>query len=159
MAILIFLRELSFRVNKVLDSKLEPILGFLYTLHSKSNNAALRKETVYTLRTISKYSSDIKMLYYILMMPDQMFTKFKEPNAYCLNFILQKQNLNITVLEDELVEKLVKVAGELFSDANKVVNDLGEEIIVNLFKRYMDRRKADNFLKMVKILLNKKRAE
>jgi len=159
MSILVFIRELSFRLNKVLDSKLEPLLGALYNLHWKTNNEALRKETVYTLRTLAKYSSDIKFLYYITLMPEQMFTKFKLCNAYCMNFILQKENLNILVLEEDLLIALIKLSSELFADAHKVINDLGEEIVVNLFKRFMERKKADSYLKLIKIHINKKRAE
>ena len=159
MAVMVFIRELSFKLNKVLDSKLERLLSALYNLHGESKSEFLKKEAVYTLRTLSKYSSDVKLLYYILMMPEQMFTKYKLPNAYCLNFILQKEHLNVTVFEEELLEVLVKTASELFADAHQTLNDLGEEIVVNLFKRFMDRKKADVFLKMVRVNVSKKRSD
>lgn len=159
MSVLVFIRELSFRVKKVLDNKLEDILSAVFSLLTNTKNESLRKESIYTLRTVAKYSSDVRMLYFILMMPLQMFTKYKIPNSYCINFIMQKEHLNICVLEEELLEMLVKVSSELFADAHQVVNDLGEEIVVNIFKRFMDRKKADVYLKMVKVHVSKKRAE
>lgn len=159
MAILVFIRELSFRLTKVLDQQLEVILSAIYALMTNTKNASLKKEAVYTLRTLSKYSSDIKMLYFITLMPEQMFTKFKLANTYCISFILQKENLNILVFEESLLISLIKIAAELFADAHQTINDLGEGIVVDLFKRFMERKKADVFLKMLRAHVSPKRAD
>lgn len=159
MTSLVFIRELSYHFKKVLDGKLETLLGALYSLHSKTANKSLRQEALYTLRTLSKYSSDLKFMYYILMMPEQMFSKYRLANSYCLSFILSKENLNILVLEEELLEKLTRLAADLFSDAHQKIQDLGEEIEVSIFQRFIDRKKADIYLKMIKIQLKPKKAE
>lgn len=159
MSILVFIRELSFRLTKVLDSQLETIMTAIYALMTNTKNKALRKEAIYTLRTLSKYSSDIKMLYFITLMPKQMFTKFKLANTYCISFILQKDNLNILVFEESLLVSLVKIAAELFADAHQTINDLGEGILVDLFKRFVDRKKAEVCLQMLRDNVSKKRAE
>jgi hypothetical protein len=159
MTILVFIRELSFKLTKVLDNQLEVILSAIYALMTNTKNKALRKECVYTLRTLAKYSSDVKLMYFIVLMPPQMFTKFKLANTYCLSFILQKENLNILVFEETLLTSLIKIASELFADAHKTINDLGEGIVVDLFKRFMDRKKADVFLKLVRTNVSQKRAD
>lgn len=159
MTILVFIRELSFKLTKVLDNQLEVILSAIYALMTNTKNKALRKECVYTLRTLAKYSSDIKLLYFIVLMPPQMFTKFKLANTYCLSFILQKENLNILVFEESLLISLIKIASDLFADAHKTINDLGEGIVVDMFKRFIDRKKADYFLHMLRTNVSQKRAE
>lgn len=159
MTILVFIRELSFKLTKVLDNQLEVILSAIYALMTNTKNKALRKECIYTLRTLAKYSSDVKLLFFIVLMPPQMFTKFKLANTYCLSFILQKENLNILVFEETLLISLIKIASELFADAHKTINDLGEGIVVDLFKRFMDRKKADVFLKLVRSNVSQKRAD
>lgn len=159
MAILVFIRELSYRLTKVLDSHLETIMAAVYALMTNTKNKALHKESVYTLRTLAKYSSDVKMLYFVSSMPQQMFDKFKLSNAYIMSFILSKANMNILTFDDSMIRSIVKLSSSMFADSHTTISDLGEGMIVDLFKRFVDRRKADACLTIIRDTVSKRLAD
>lgn len=159
MTILVFLRDLSYRVMKVLDANLEPILGGLFSLIANTQNAALEKEAIYTLRTLSKYSSDVKMLYYLGLMPDQMFIKYKLGCAYCVNNIMAKDGLNLISLGEGVLETLVERICDMFGDADQKIQELGEEALSNIWKRMAQRGRGGELLEIIKRKSSKKRGE
>lgn len=159
MTILVFLRDLSYRVMKVLDANLEPILGGLFSLIANTQNGALEKEAIYTLRTLSKYSSDVKMLYYLGLMPDQMFIKYKLGCAYCINNVMSKEGLNLISLGEGVLETLVERICDMFADADQRIQDLGEEALSNVWRRMAQRGRGGELLEIIKRKSSKKRGE
>src|SRR3990167_1183133 len=159
MTILVFIRDLSYRVMKVLDSNLEPILGGLFSLIANTANKALEKEAIYTLKTLAKYSSDVKMLYYLGLMPDQMYTKYKFGCAHCINNIMAKDGLNLISLGEGVLETLVERICDMFGDADQRIQDLGEESLSNVWRRMAQRGRGGELLEIVKRKSSKKRGE
>lgn len=143
---LVMLREISFNLKKVLDNKLQKLLSTLFTLYVKTENEDIKRQTEYTLRTLSKYSSDIKMLHYIILMPKTMFTRYKGIVTICIKFLTKNTHLNILIFEEKSLAKLIQICARLYDDKSEKISQLGEEIVCNTFLRFKDKFKASYFL-------------
>lgn len=76
-AILQYLSNLAYTYKKVLAPELPTILSTLFTLYKKTDNRQIRKTTYTTIKVLSKYSGDLKILAYLLMMPKEMRERYK----------------------------------------------------------------------------------
>ena len=77
LAVLQYLSNLAYTYKKVVAPHLPTILSTLFTLYKKTESKQIRKTTYTTIKVLSKYSGDLKILAYLLMMPREMRERYK----------------------------------------------------------------------------------
>ena len=155
---LIFLSELSFYLQKVLDNKLETLLASLFHLYERITNDDIKYRVIKVLKTLSKYSTDIKQLHYIILMPLEMFIRHKTAAVNCMCLILQK-DVNIFMFEDEELIKLMQLVCAIFEGAELKISEMGEEILCLFFDKFKKTGRLQKFFYWLQIHLKETTTE
>lgn len=80
--------HLSYTYKKVLAPEMPTILSTLFTLYKKTESRQIRKTTYTTIKVLSKYSGDLKILAYLLMMPREMRERYKSIASRMLDVMI-----------------------------------------------------------------------
>jgi hypothetical protein len=95
------MREISFLVKRVLDIYIELLFGNLYSGYLESRDESLRDEFTFTIKTLCKYSSDLKVLSYLGLFPSVIFQKFKKPIAISIAQVLEANEIDVHKFDEE----------------------------------------------------------
>lgn len=164
-AVLKMISYLSFTFKKVLVAYLSKLLSTLFTLYNKASEEDIRRKAFRTLRILAKYSGDLKFMAYILLMPTEMRTRYKKISSKMLEALIigtpisndqeenqvkfkeeyDRSNLNIFVLEDSLLSRLIKFSSEWFGDASDEIRQVGESLIGGIYLRFKEQKKGKMF--------------
>ena len=179
-AVLALISYLSFTYKRVMTAHLSALLSTLFTLFNKTSEADIRQRTLRTLKTLSKYSGDVKFMAYILLMPAEMRTRYKRICCKMLDCMVartpisapgdqagqkqavrfpdgvperDKSNLNIFVLEDQMIGRLIKYAAEWFGDVADDIRQSAESLICGIWERFRDHKRSTIFFWWLKKLV------
>lgn len=87
------------------------------------------------LKTLAKFSTDIKLLHYIILMPMEMFIRHRKASTSCM-YQIMKKDINIFMFEDDELIKLLQLICNIFDCPEVALAAIGEDVLCFYFEKF-----------------------